>query len=86
VIFTDSDKDEEEWNRLYSAAEILIGKSTEEFSKSIRHNLVLETLKTAFPGVSPLPLACHRVAEGSPYVQWHSAENVSHPVDFYLAR
>ncbi|KAJ7225167.1 putative pyranose oxidase [Mycena rebaudengoi] len=27
-------------------------------------------------GVTALPLACHRLADGSPYVQWHAAANI----------
>ena len=82
MIFSKSTTDDDnEWDRLYSAAEILIGTSTAEFTESIRNNLVLETLKSS--GASPLPLACHRIAKGSPYVQWHSAENVSYIVEFY---
>ncbi|KAF9457214.1 putative pyranose oxidase [Collybia nuda] len=78
-IFPDSEaKDDEEWKLLYQAARTLIGTSEHEFDHSIRHNVVLKALQEAYPdrGVKALPLACHRIAEGSPYVQWHSAENV----------
>ena len=80
-IFPDDKSDEEEWKLLYEAARNLIGVSSTEFDQSIRHNTVLNTLKKAFPdrGIKPLPLACHRVVKGSPYVMWHSAENVRTP-------
>lgn len=78
VIFEEEEKDDEEWKLLYHAAKKLIGTSEHEFDHSIRHNVVLETLRAAYPErvVKPLPLACHRLAEGSPYVQWHAADNV----------
>lgn len=79
VIFEKDDKkDDAEWDLLYAAARSIIGTSEHEFDHSIRHNVVLQALQKAYPdrGVKALPLACHRLAEGSPYVQWHSAENV----------
>lgn len=78
VLFEDNDKDDAEWKLLYHASRTLIGTSEHEFDHSIRHNVVLETLRAAYPdrGVKPLPLACHRLAQGSPYVQWHAADNV----------
>lgn len=86
IFPNDQTKDNNEWNLLYTAAEALIGMSEKEYDKSIRHNAVLRALKEAKPKLpfandenvifKPLPLACHRLAEGSPYVQWHSAENV----------
>ncbi|KAF7984116.1 hypothetical protein HWV62_16738 [Athelia sp. TMB] len=80
VLFEDSKKDNDEWDVLYKAAESLIGTSTTEFDRSIRHNVVLNALRTArsLAGreAAPLPLACHRLAEGSPYVQWHAADNI----------
>ena len=73
--------DDEEWKLLYEAARNLIGVSSTEFEHSIRHNTVLHTLQKAFPdrGIKSLPLACHRLAKGSPYVRWHAAENVRGP-------
>lgn len=81
-IFPDDKSDEEEWKLLYEAARNLIGVSSTEFDQSIRHNTVLNTLKKAFPdrGIKPLPLACHRVVKGSPYVMWHSAENIFYDI------
>ncbi|KIJ47072.1 GMC oxidoreductase [Sphaerobolus stellatus SS14] len=75
--FSEAD-DDAEWQTLYNAAAVLIGRNTDQFDESIRHNLVLDTLQKAYRDrdVQPLPLACHRVAPGSPYVMWHSAENV----------
>jgi pyranose oxidase len=83
VIFpNDGTLDDREWDKLYNAARILIGTSETEFDKSIRHNTVLNALKAdprfANRGVKALPLACHRIND-SPYVRWHSAENVYGP-------
>ncbi|KAI0314588.1 putative pyranose oxidase [Amylostereum chailletii] len=77
-IFSDQDQDDAEWNTLYEAARTLIGTSEHEFDHSIRHNVVLKALQDAYPDrvVKSLPLACHRLAPGSPYVQWHAADNV----------
>jgi len=79
VLFDDdNDKDDAEWKLLYHASKTLIGTSEHEFDHSIRHNVVLNALRAAYPdrGVKPLPLACHRLAQGSPYVQWHGADSV----------
>ncbi|KAJ7021158.1 putative pyranose oxidase [Mycena alexandri] len=78
VIFTQPSTDDAEWTLLYNSAKSLIGTSDTQFNQSIRHNVVLEALQKAYPdrGVKALPLACHRLAEGSPYVQWHAASNV----------
>ncbi|KAJ6600287.1 putative pyranose oxidase [Mycena vulgaris] len=84
LILTDTDKDANndkdnaEWKLLYDSARSLIGTSETEFKHSIRHNIVLETLQKAYPnrGVKALPLACHRLADESPYVQWHAADDV----------
>lgn len=78
LLFKDAAKDKDEWTLLYDAARALIGTSSKEFDYSIRHNVVLKALQDAYPnrGVKPLPLACHRLAKGSPYVQWHAADNV----------
>jgi hypothetical protein len=78
-MFTEVAEDDEEWTLLYNAARSIIGTSEHEFDHSIRHNIVLNTLKEHFKNrsVKALPLACHRLAEGSPYVQWHAADNVS---------
>ncbi|KAJ7649340.1 putative pyranose oxidase [Mycena polygramma] len=78
VIFTDTGKDDAEWKLLYESARSLIGTSETEFAQSIRHNVVLEALQKAYPdrGVKALPLACHRLAKDSPYVQWHAANDI----------
>ncbi|KAJ7219746.1 putative pyranose oxidase [Mycena rebaudengoi] len=78
-IFSTSADDDAEWTALYNAAKMLIGTSETEFTKSIRHNVVLNALKNAYGSartVKALPLACHRLAAGSPYVQWHAADNI----------
>ncbi|KZP03746.1 GMC oxidoreductase [Athelia psychrophila] len=79
LLFKDTEKDGAEWTLLYDAARALIGTSSKEFDYSIRHNVVLKALQDAYPDraiADPLPLACHRLAKGSPYVQWHAADNV----------
>ncbi|KAG6867362.1 hypothetical protein C0993_003834 [Termitomyces sp. T159_Od127] len=92
VIFEDATADDEEWKLLYNAARSLIGTSEREFEHSIRHNIVLNKLKSYYRDrnqklqqnreVKPLPLACHRPngdpgsALGSPYVHWHAADCV----------
>ncbi|KAJ8082436.1 hypothetical protein PM082_008291 [Marasmius tenuissimus] len=78
VIFTNTDEDDAEWKTLYDAARSIIGTSETEYDESVRHNIVLKALQDAYPnrGVKPLPLACHRLAKGSPYVQWHAADNI----------
>jgi len=77
-IFTNETEDDNEWGLLYTAARALIGTSENEYNECIRHNVVLNALKKAYPnrGVKALPLACHRLDKGSPYVQWHAADNV----------
>lgn len=79
VIFKNPATDDNEWETLYNAARVIIGTSEKEFDQSIRHNIVLDTLQKAYPnrGVKALPLACHRIAPGSPYVRWHAADNVN---------
>ncbi|KAL6304157.1 putative pyranose oxidase [Sparassis latifolia] len=78
VIFKDPTADEVEWRRLYDSAKALIGTSEKEYDNSIRHQLVLHTLQEHYKdrGVKALPLACHRIAQGSPYVVWHAANDV----------
>ncbi|KAF5346223.1 hypothetical protein D9758_014384 [Tetrapyrgos nigripes] len=78
VIFEDVGQDDAEWSTLYNATRSIIGTSEKEYEHSIRHNVVLNALQKHYPrrGVKPLPLACHRLAENSPYVNWHSAENI----------
>ncbi|KAH7098727.1 putative pyranose oxidase [Auriculariales sp. MPI-PUGE-AT-0066] len=79
-IFADGDTDDREWKKLYDAARLLIGTSSAQFDQSIRHQTVLTALQNSdrFKNrdVKPLPLACHRLPNQSPYVRWHSAENV----------
>ncbi|KAG5730223.1 Pyranose 2-oxidase [Termitomyces sp. T112] len=83
VIYQSVHRDNAEWELLYNAARSIIGTSTTEYAKSIRHNIVLKTLQDHYKDrkVQPLPLACHRLRmeEGSaesPYVQWHAADNI----------
>ncbi|KAG6890653.1 hypothetical protein C0992_000223 [Termitomyces sp. T32_za158] len=84
VIFEATADDDAEWQLLYNAARSIIGTSANEYTHSIRHNIVLKTLQENYPNrnVQSLPLACHRLAENSPYVQWHAADNVRASVLF----
>ncbi|KAH7924400.1 putative pyranose oxidase [Leucogyrophana mollusca] len=78
-IFPDhGEQDDKEWDLLYRSARSLIGTSEHEFDESIRHNAVLRALQKGYPDrvVKALPLACHRLAKGSPYVQWHAPDNI----------
>jgi hypothetical protein len=78
-IFEQEADDDREWDKLYHAAQVLIGTSEKEFDSSIRQKIVLDALKRkteyADRDVKALPLACHRIHNG-PYVRWHAAENV----------
>lgn len=68
-----------EWDRLYTAAEKLIGTNEHAFDHSIRHNLVLRTLQDAYKHhkrlFKPLPLACHRLPNPD-YVNWHATDTI----------
>ncbi|KAI0773530.1 pyranose 2-oxidase [Fomes fomentarius] len=66
-----------EWDRLYTAAEKLIGTNEHAFDHSIRHNLVLRTLQEAYKQrlFKPLPLACHRLPNPD-YVNWHATDTI----------
>ena len=80
-------ENEKLWSGLYAQAKDVIGTSTTQFDKSIRHNLVLRTYQDLYEkleeGVeekkkhkfSPLPLACHRLSDPD-YVEWHAADRI----------
>lgn len=74
-IDLDETKNAAIWDELYESAEKLIGTGTGQFSHSIRHQIVLETLQKAYKDAGrkfqDLPLACDRVS--STFVNWHSA-------------
>ncbi|KZT36902.1 pyranose oxidase [Sistotremastrum suecicum HHB10207 ss-3] len=80
----DDDKNNAEWTKLYKRAKELIGVGDTQFSESIRHQLVLDTLIKEFPAVGQipprefkaLPLACERDTDDPRYVTWHSAHTI----------
>ncbi|RPD55165.1 pyranose 2-oxidase [Lentinus tigrinus ALCF2SS1-7] len=78
-IVEDEEQNYQEWQRLYDAAEKLIGTTEHAFDRSIRHTLVLRTLQDAYEQsqrlFKPLPLACHRLANPA-YVNWHAADTI----------
>ena len=79
VVFPESEEaDDAEWAGLYDTARALIGVSDKEFDYSIRHQTVLKRLQELYPdrGIKGLPLAAHRLAPGSPYLQFHAADHV----------
>lgn len=71
------------WKKLYDEAEQIIGTSTTQFEKSIRHNLVLRTYQNLYEKMDakdkhifkPLPLACHRMPDPD-YVEWHATDRI----------
>ncbi|KZS86693.1 pyranose oxidase [Sistotremastrum niveocremeum HHB9708] len=75
----DDTKNNAEWVRLYTRAKKLIGVGENQFSHSIRHQLVLDTLIKEFPAVGnaparkfkALPLACDRDTVDPRFVTWH---------------
>lgn len=75
----DPTKDNQIWDALYTEAERIIGTSSKEFDESIRHTLVLETLKKEYHSkhrvFKPLPLACHRLPDPD-YVEWHATDRI----------
>jgi pyranose oxidase len=70
-----SDVSSTEWARLYDIAEEYIGTKSDQFDESIRHHLVLETLKQqGGREFIPIPLACTRRTET--FVEWNSAHTM----------
>lgn len=69
------------WDKLYNEAEQIIGTSIKEFDHSIRHVLVLNSLRAAYEKIEPervfkpLPLACHRLSDPD-YVEWHATDRI----------
>ncbi|EJD34922.1 putative pyranose oxidase [Auricularia subglabra TFB-10046 SS5] len=66
-----------EWKRLYGIAHGFIKTGDTQFSESIRHNLVLETLQAAYSGqreFQQIPLAAER--KSARFVEWSSAHTV----------
>ena len=67
-----------EWDELYEESESLLGKSESDlFPISIRHTVVAEALKKAYPKLSPQRLAyAARKSDGSQFVTWSGADTV----------
>lgn len=74
----DADKDKDLWTALYAEAKAIIGTSTTQFDRSIRHTLVLKKYEALYAQkrkFAPLPLACHRLSDPD-YVEWHAADRI----------
>ncbi|KAK6343486.1 hypothetical protein TWF730_011075 [Orbilia blumenaviensis] len=72
--------DSKRWDQLFSAAERLIGTSSDEFEDSIRQQLVKRTLQEAYADddreFKALPLACKRSEQNKSFVKWSSTATV----------
>ena len=77
---------DDEWDRLYTAAESLVNTHKHEFDDSIRHTVVLETLQEEYPelpepyGVQNLPLAVERRKDNPKFVHWSGTDTVLGPL------
>ncbi|GIE85812.1 pyranose oxidase [Actinoplanes regularis] len=73
---------DDEWERLYDAAERLLNTHVGAFEESIRHQLVREVLQGAYPDlpkpyeVQSLPLAVERRQDNPTLVRWSGADTV----------
>ncbi|EPQ54178.1 pyranose 2-oxidase [Gloeophyllum trabeum ATCC 11539] len=79
LVRDDNAADDEEWNRLYREAEQFIATGHSQFERSIRHTLVLETLRDSYNGTrafEQIPLAATRTDPDSQFIQWSSAHTV----------
>ncbi|KAH9850974.1 pyranose 2-oxidase [Lenzites betulinus] len=66
-----------EWNRLYTIAEGFMKTRVDQFNQSVRHNLVLNTLRTHYKkerAFQQIPLAATR--RNASFVEWSSAHTV----------
>ncbi|KAI9065002.1 GMC oxidoreductase [Trametes sanguinea] len=92
LVADDDAKDEFEWNRLYTIAESYVKTGNTQFNRSIRHKLVLDTLKDAYASVGREFQQLHlgAVRKSPTFVEWSSANtifdlqnrpNVDHPKD-----
>ncbi|KAK7040715.1 hypothetical protein VNI00_009621 [Paramarasmius palmivorus] len=77
TLIENKEDNKAEWERLYTAAEDIIGTNSDAFDQSIRHTLVLRTLQDAYRSrtFKPIPLACHRLPNPE-YVYWHAADRI----------
>ncbi|KAI0631442.1 pyranose oxidase [Trametes polyzona] len=77
LVKGDDAADDREWDRLYARAEEYIKTGTHQFDQSIRHNLVLDTLKESYGqerDFQQIPLAATR--KTPTFVEWSSAHTV----------
>jgi pyranose oxidase len=79
-------EDPKEWDLLYGEMERMLKKSTDLFTDSARHKVVLDTIKKAYEkdipegpyGVQPLPMAGQRTGGAAPYnrIKWTGVDDI----------
>ena len=69
--------DPQELDALLHRAETILDVTTDQYDDSIRHNVVLDTLKPKLGDrVKPLPLAVRRRTDNPDYVTWSGSDTV----------
>ncbi|OSC97281.1 GMC oxidoreductase [Trametes coccinea BRFM310] len=78
LVADDDSADEFEWNRLYTMAESFVKTGNTQFNRSIRHKLVLDTLKEAYASVGRefQQLRLGAVRKSPTFVEWSSANTI----------
>ncbi|KAL7278374.1 hypothetical protein ACG7TL_008354 [Trametes sanguinea] len=78
LVPTDDSADEAEWDRLYKIAESFVKTGNTQFNRSIRHKLVLDTLKDAYASVGRDFQQLHlgAVRKSPTFVEWSSANTI----------
>ncbi|MDQ3963281.1 MAG: pyranose oxidase [Actinomycetota bacterium] len=77
---------DEEWDRLYTESEEILGTNPHAFDDSMRHTIVRETLEGEFKElpeghrVGNLPLAVERRRDNPKLVHWSGTDNVFGPL------
>jgi pyranose oxidase len=75
-----------EWNTLYREAEQLFKTNTETFGESVRHQIVLQTLRDEYSellepyDVQSLPLAVERRRDNPAFVRWSGTDTILGPL------
>jgi pyranose oxidase len=75
-----------EWDRLYSGAEIILNTHRHEFDHAIRHNIVRDVLSAEYTELSEpyqvqnLPLAVERRTDHPEFVTWTGTDTVFGPL------
>ena len=77
---------DDDWTKYYAQARTLLNTHTDQYDKSIRHRVVLETLRNEFShlpspyDVQPLPLAVERRRDNDEFVTWSSTATLFGPL------